>query len=95
MRGHRASDEDVAASTAPLDAVDAQPHHPVVDEHVVSRLEHRSEHRRADRDVAVLGGVLAGDHDGVAVLELDVGVEVTDAQLGALEVGDQRDRASR
>ena len=49
-----------------LDRLDPQLHVPVVDEHVVPDLEDGAEHGGADREVAVAGGVLAGDDDRVA-----------------------------
>ena len=67
---------------------------PVVDEDVVARLQDGAEHGGADRQVVVLRRVLAGDHDGVAVGELDVRVEIADAELRPLQVGDQRDRSA-
>ena len=41
---------------------------------------------------SALRGVLAGDHDRVAVGELDVRVEIADPELRPLQVGDQGDR---
>ena len=55
--------DDRAAGAPALDALDAQLHVAVVDEHVVARLEHAAEHRRAHGQVAVADGVLAGDDD--------------------------------
>ena len=92
MRLDDAPDHDVAARTAALDLLDAEPDEPVVDEHVVPGLEHRPEHGRAHGQVVGLRRVLAGDHDRVAVRELEIGVEIADAELRPLQVGDQRDR---
>ena len=63
-------ERDDAADDAPsqrarpaLDRLDAEPDVPVVDQHVVPGLQHGAEHGGADRQVVVLRGVLAGDHD--------------------------------
>jgi hypothetical protein len=77
---------------APLDPLDAEPHEPVVDQHVVAGLEDRAEHGGADREVAVGGRVLARDHHVRAPRQLERLPEVADAQLRALEVADQRHR---
>ena len=61
----------VAARPATLDRLDPEPDVAVVDQHVVADLEHRAEDGGADREVAVLHGVLAGDHEGRAALERD------------------------
>ena len=92
VRGDDAADDDLAARPAALDRLDAQLDVPVVDEHVVADLEHGAEHGGADREVAVARRVLPGDDDGVAALERDGLGEVADAELRALQVGDQRDR---
>ncbi len=93
MRGDDAADHDRARCAAVVDPVDPQADVPVVDQHLVARTEDRAEHRRADRDVVSGRELLAGNHDGVAGGERDVGGQIGDAQLRPLEIGDQRDRA--
>ena len=92
VRGDDTAFDHRAARAAGLDAVDAQPHEPVVDQHVVARLEHLADHGRADRQLAVRGALGRTDHDLFATAQRDRLVEVTDAKLGALQVGDQGDR---
>ena len=91
--GDDAADEHLAARAAAVDVDDAEPHGAVVDQDVEARLEHRAEHRRRDRKVAVLGDVLARDRHVRAALERDGLGEVADAELRPLQVGDQRHRA--
>ena len=49
VRGDDATGEHRAARAALLDRLDPQPDEPVVDQHLVPRLEHLADHRRADR----------------------------------------------
>ena len=51
--------------------VDAQPHEAVVDQHVVARLQHLADHRRADRQLAVRCELGRGDDDLLAARERD------------------------
>jgi hypothetical protein len=72
--------------------LDVQAHEAVVDQHLVARLQHLADHRRADRQLAVQGR-LGGGHDHLlATPERDGLLEVADPQLRALKVGDERDR---
>ncbi len=93
MRAHEAADDDRAGRAAALDLVDAEPDEPVVDQHLVARLEHVADHRRRDRQLAVRRRLLGADRDLVAGVEDDRLLELADAQLRALQVGDERDRA--
>ncbi len=77
----------------PSTLVDPQPDEPVVDQHVVPGLEHVADHRGRDRQLAVGRGLLGADPDLVAGVEDDRLLELADAELRALQVGDQRDRA--
>ena len=75
-----------------LDLLDGQPNEAVVDQDVVARTQHLADHGRRDRQLAVQRVLLADDED-LLVLEEDARlVEVADAELRALEVGDQRER---
>ena len=53
VRGDDAALDHRAARATGLDAVDTQAHEPVVDQHVVARLQHLADHGRADRQLAV------------------------------------------
>ena len=66
VRGDDAAVDHRAARATGLDAVDAEPHEPVVDQHVVARLEHLADHRRADRQLAVRGALGRTDDDLLA-----------------------------
>ena len=92
VRGDGAADEHLAACAATVDRGDAEPHGAVVDQHVETGLEHGAEDGRRDRQVVAAGGILAGDRQLFAALEHDRLRELADAELRALEVGDQRDR---
>ena len=93
MRGDSASDDDGADRARPLDAVDPQSHVPVVDQHVVPRLEYLADRGRADRQVDAGGPVAVGaDHDLVAAGEHERLGKVGHSELRALEVGDERER---
>ena len=88
------ADDHRAGRAAALDLVDAQPHEPVVDQHLVPRLEHVPDHRRRDRQLAVGRSLLRADPDLVAGVEDDRLRQLADAQLRPLQVGDERDRAA-
>ena len=94
VRADETAHHDGARRAAALDLVDAEPHAPVVDQHVVAGLEHVPDHRRRDRQLAVGGVLLCADLDAVARAEHDRLLELADAQLRPLQVGDQRDRAA-
>ena len=95
MRLDDAAGDDLAHSSRAVHALDAQPDVAVVDEDLVAGLEHRAEDVRRDGEIVRAAEVLPGDDDGRARLELGGGLEVADPDLRALEVGDQRERATR
>ena len=75
-----------------VDALHRQPDEPVVDQHVVSGAQDLADHGRSDRQLAVDGHLLA-DHEDLLVLEQHARrQQVADAELRALQVGDQRER---
>ena len=94
MRGHEAAHHDGTGRATPLDLVDAEPNEPVVDQHLVAGLEHVPDHRRRDRELAVSRRLLGADADLVAGVEHHGLRELADAQLGPLQVADERDRAA-
>ena len=53
-----AADDHLAERAAVLDLADAQPHEPVVDQHVVARLQHVADHGGRDGQLAVLAPLL-------------------------------------
>ena len=61
--------DDRAARAPALDAVDPQADEPVVDQHVVARLEHLADHGRADRQLAVRRAVHRPDDDLLAAAQ--------------------------
>ncbi len=63
----------------------------VVDEDLVAGFEHRAQDVRRDGKVVATALVLTRDHDRVAHFELGRPFEVSDADLGALQVGNQRE----
>jgi hypothetical protein len=67
----------------------------VVDQHIVSSLQHGSEDSRCHRQVVATAVFLAGDDNRLADLQINGRLEVTDPDLRALEICDQRERASR
>jgi hypothetical protein len=71
----------------------AQPDEPVVDQHLVARFEHVSDHRGRDRQLAVRRGRFRGDADLIPGVEDDRLGQLADAELRSLEVGDESDRA--
>ena len=92
VRRDRPADDDGAAGLAGRDLLDAEPNEPVVDEDVVARLENLADHRGKYRKLPRPGAV-AGDGDLLALLEPHRAADVADPELGALQVGDERDRA--
>ena len=95
MRPDDAARHDLAHSSRAVHAVDAEPDVAVVDEDLVTGFEHRAEDVRRNREIVRAAEVLPGDDDGRASLELGGSVELADPDLRALEVGDQRERATR
>ena len=61
VRGDPPADDDGAARTAAGDLADPQPDEPVVDQDVVTGLEHVADHRRRDGQVAVGCELLGAD----------------------------------
>ena len=94
MRADDAAGQDRAARAAKLDLVDAETDEPIVDQDLVARLEDLADHRRADGKLAVVEAFSARNDDLVAAGEGDGAIELADAELRALEVGDQRDRVA-
>ena len=95
MRGDLAADDDAAARTTGLDLVDAQANHPVVDQHLMARPEHPADRSRGDRQLAVAGDAVSEhDRDLIALQQVERLVEAADAELRALQVADQRERAA-
>ena len=92
VRADPAADDDAAARPALLDPVDPQTDEPVVDQDVVTGLEHVADHGRQDGQIAVRRRSLADDGDLVAPVQDHRLGQVADAQLGPLEVRDQRER---
>ena len=93
VRADGPADDDGATCASRLDGIDAKPDEPVVDQDVVAGLEHLADHRRQDGQLSVHASVLASrDDDLVAVGEQHRRLELADAELGPLQVGDQRDR---
>ena len=88
------ADDDRAGRAPALDLVDAQPDEPVVDQYLVALLEHVPDHGRGNRQLAVGRSLLRCDRDPVAAVEDDRLLELADAQLRPLQVGDERDRAA-
>ena len=72
---------------------DTQPDEPVVDQHVVARLQHVADHGGRDRQLPALAIVLRAHGDGLALAEDEGLLELADPELRPLEVGDQGDRA--
>ena len=91
VRADQPADEDVAAGAAVLDLLDAQPHEAVVDQDVVTRLEDLPDHLGQHLELTV-GRAVAGDDDLLAARERHGLGQVADAELRALEVGDQGER---
>ena len=71
VRADEPADDHRARRAAALDLVDAEPDEAVVDQHVVARLEHVSDHGRRDRQLAVARRLLGADRDPVAGAEND------------------------
>ena len=94
VRGDQPARQDGANCPPGLDALDAQPNHAVVDEHVVPRLQHVADRSRADRQLAVARRAGRSNDDLLAACERHRPLEVADAQLRPLQVGDQRERAA-
>ena len=92
VRADEPADDHRARRATPLDVVDTQPHEPVVDQHLVSGLEHVPDHRRRDRELAVGCSLLGADPDLVASVEDNRLLQLADAELRALQVRDERDR---
>ena len=92
VRLHLAADDDPTAGAPLLDLLHGEPDEAVVDQDVVARPQHLADHGRRDRQLAVQPMLLADDDD-LLVLQQDARlVELADAELRALEVGDQRER---
>jgi hypothetical protein len=83
-----------ATCAAGLDALHAQPHEPVVDQHLVPRLQHLADDGGTDGKLAVPARVRADDGDLLAALDRHRLGQIADAELRALEVGDQRERTT-
>ena len=66
VRAHAAPDDDGAGRAPALDLVDAEPHEAVVDQDLVTGLEHVPDHRRSDGELPVAGGLLRANPDAVA-----------------------------
>jgi hypothetical protein len=94
VRADDAADDDAAARTAVCDFFDAQPHQPVVDEHVVAGLEHLADDRGRDRKLSVRPVVGADDRDVCSRRDRHRRGQPADADLRPLQVGDQRQRAA-
>ena len=86
------ADHDLAARAAVLDFRHAQPDEPVVDQYVVSGLQHVADHGRRDRQLAVGAELLRAYRHVLALLQDDGVRELADPQLGPLQIGDERDR---
>jgi hypothetical protein len=71
------------------------PHEAVVDQDVMPRLQHVADHRRSNRQVAVLATLLCAHRDVLTVAQHDRLRQLTDPQLRPLEIGDQRNRPTR
>ena len=96
VRADHAADDDGAARAAILDLLDAQADEPVVDQHVVPRRQHLADHRRRDRQVAVAARPPRRRSTTSSPRASRRGrIEVADAELRPLEVGDERERAPR
>ncbi len=85
-----AADDHLAGGASALDPRHLQANTAVVDEHVVAGLQHLAEHGREDGQLA--GGAVrarTADDDYLAsALQIDGLLEVADAELGPLKVGD-------
>ena len=92
VRRDDAADHHFASRPAALDRLDPELDVTVVDQHFVAYLEYGSEHGGADRQVALLGRILARDDDGGAACQRDGSGEISNAKLRALQVRDQCDR---
>ena len=88
----RAADHDQRPEALAVGVLDGQAHEPVVDQDLVPGLEHLGEDGGHHRQVAGSARALAGDVHRVALDEDPRSVEVADADLRPLEVGDQRER---
>jgi len=90
---HGPAHDDSAPETAGLHGVDAEPDHPVVDQHFVPRTQDLADGGRGNRQLAVPGAVSARHHRHLRPLnEVQRLVERADAELRSLEVTDQRER---
>ena len=95
MGADHAADDNGAARASTLDLLDAQADEPVVDQHVLPRRQHLADHGRRDRQIAVAGDLLGGDHYLLPAREQTGPLEVADPKLRPLEVGDEGERAPR
>ena len=92
VRADDPTDQHGAARAALLDRLDAKPDEAVVDEDLVPGLKHLADHRRADGQLAVGRGLAPGHDHVLPTRQRDWALELADAELRALEVGDQGDR---
>ncbi len=95
VRGDRPADDDAASGPIRLHLLDAEAHHPVVDQDFVAGTPHLADCRGRDRQLAVPPAVLGGDDgDVLARPEHDRSIEVSDAELGPLQIADDGDRSA-
>jgi len=87
-----AADHHAADRLALVDLLHPQPNEAVVDQDVVARTEHLADHRRRDGQLAVGRDLLADDEHLFVLQEQTRRLEVADAELRPLQVGDQRER---
>ena len=94
VRRHRPTDDDAAASAAGLDLLDAQPDHPVGDEHLMAPLQDLTDCGRRDRQLAVTSSFPGDDGNLAPPQQVERLVERADSELRPLEVADQRERSA-
>ena len=95
VRLDHAARDHLAQRSSALDSLDPQADMAVVDEDLVAGLEHRCQDVGRDREPVRRARLCAGDDDRLAGLELGRRVEVSDPDLRALEISDERERSSR
>ena len=92
VRVHPSPHRDLAARAAGGHLHDLQVDEAVVDQNVLPGLEDLGEHRRADGQVSRLARAVAREDDLVAAGQHHRPRKVADAELRALQVGDERQR---
>ena len=78
MRAHLPADGNAAGRATAADLLDAEPHEPVVDHHLIARAEHLGEHGWGDGEVIAFGNSLPGDRHALAGHQESRAVEVAD-----------------